>query len=406
MAVNLLPPEALLPVAGVELAAAAGGIRYRGRDDLVLMHLAPGSRVAGVFTRNAFCAAPVQIARRHLQISREIRALLINAGNANAGTGSTGVAAAASCCQHAAQALGIEDHQVLPFSTGVIGMALPVEPFVQQLPAMKAALAADQWLRAARAIMTTDTVAKGVSRQFDWAGQRYTITGIAKGSGMIRPDMATLLAFIATDAPVEEDCLQQLHEQAVQTSFNAITVDGDTSTNDACVLVATGAAGGELISSGSAAAQALQQVVAEVFTLLAQACIRDAEGAQRFITVQVDNAADEAEARRVAYAVAESPLVKTAAFAGDANWGRILAAVGRSGVAGLDVGSIDLDLDAVAVLRAGEPALDYREERGAAVVGQPEFTIRIGLGRGAAGARIWTCDLGYDYVKINAAYRS
>ena len=406
MAVNLKAPEVLAPVSGVELATVAAGIRYQGRDDLLLLRLAPGSKVAARFTRNAFCAAPVTLAREHLAARGDIGALLINAGNANAGTGAAGLAAARATCAAAAAALQLAPEQILPFSTGVIGNLLPVEPFERHLPGLAAALTADAWLPAARAIMTTDTVAKGQSLAFEADGHRYTVTGIAKGSGMIRPDMATLLAFVATDAPVAADCLNEVLDTALAGSFNAITVDGDTSTNDAGVLAATGAAGGPEIRAGSAAAQALQDAVSRVCETLAQACIRDAEGATRFITVAVDGAVDIAEARKVAYTVAESPLVKTAAFAADANWGRILAAVGRSGLAALDIARVDLSLDDVRVLAGGEPAPDYREERGAAVVSRAEYTIRIALGRGDACARVWTSDLSHDYVKINAAYRS
>lgn len=406
MAVNLSAPQALLPVGGVELAATAAGIRYRDRDDLVLLRFAPGTQVAGVFTRNAFCAAPVTLCRQHLDGGTPIRAVLINAGNANAGTGSLGMQRAEESCAITAAALEIDAQAVLPLSTGVIGQTLPIEPFAAAVPKLAEHLDEGGWLRAAHAIMTTDTVAKGVSRQLDIDGRSVTVTGIAKGAGMIRPDMATMLAVIATDAAVTPMALQSLLGEAVNHSFNAITVDGDTSTNDSCLLAATGAAGNVPLEGGNADLARLALVITEVCQLLAQACVRDAEGATRFITVQVDGARDLAEARRVAYAVAESPLVKTAAFAGDPNWGRILAAVGRSGVGDLDVGRIDLRLDDVTLLRGGEPTTDYTEERGAAVAGQAEFTIGIDLHRGATQATVWTCDYSYDYVRINAEYRS
>ncbi len=406
MAVNLSPPEHLQPVAGVELAVAAAGIRYRNRPDLLLIRLAEGSRVAAVFTRNAFCAAPVTLARRYLRQGSGIRALLINAGNANAGTGAAGLEAAQRSCALAAQELGVPAEAVLPFSTGVIGMQLPVAAFEQSLPALAGALAPDRWLEASRCIMTTDTVAKGVSRQLELGGRQVTLTGIAKGAGMIRPDMATMLAFITTDAALEEAALQQALQQAVDESFNAITVDGDTSTNDACVLAATGQAGGAMMDQGHPDYARFCAALSELCQSLAQACIRDAEGATRFITVKVAGARDRAEARKVAYTIAESPLVKTAAFAGDPNWGRILAAVGRSGVDALDLSLVDLFLDDVCLLRGGEPDPQYSEEAGAAVARRAEFCIEVRLGRGSAETRVWTCDYSYDYVKINAEYRS
>ncbi len=406
MAVNLPPASGLLAVPGVELASLAAGIRYHNRKDLVLIRLAAGTQVAGVFTRNAFCAAPVLLARRHLARDQGIRALLINSGNANAGTGQAGLSAAEQCCAQVAQTLDLMPEAVLPMSTGVIGQALPLAPFAASMVPLRESLAADRWLDAAQAIMTTDTVAKGVSKQIQLEGKTVTITGIAKGAGMIRPDMATMLAFVATDAALDKAGVQALLDAAVAVSFNAITVDGDTSTNDACVLAATGQAGTGVIKSGSVAYEALGQALIEVCQHLAQACVRDAEGASRFIAIQVSGARSLAEARQVAYCVAHSPLVKTAAFAGDPNWGRILAAVGRSGIDDLDVSCIDLLLDDVALLRGGEPDPDYTEARGSAVAAQAEFTIRIALGRGAVSTTIWTCDFSYDYVKINAEYRT
>ena len=333
-----------------------------------------------------------------------IRSVLINAGNANAGTGQQGLAAAQQCCRLVADQLDLVSDSVLPLSTGVIGQALPVAPFAQALPALQAELSEQGWLRAASAIMTTDTVPKGVSRQIEINGERVTITGIAKGAGMIRPDMATMLAFVATDARVGKDELQALLGRVVQRSFNAITVDGDTSTNDALVLAATGAALAQTLQGDGL--QILEQALDEVCQQLAQACVRDAEGATRLVTVEVSGAQSVAEARQVAYTVAESPLVKTAVFAGDPNWGRILAAVGRSGLEDLNLSAVDLWLDDVCLIRAGEPDPDYSEQRGAAVATQAEFCIRVALGRGQAQARIWTCDYSYDYIKINAEYRT
>lgn len=335
-----------------------------------------------------------------------MRALLINAGNANAGTGAAGLDAAQRSCALAAEALGVPTEAVLPFSTGVIGMPLPVAAFERSLPALADALAADRWQEAARCIMTTDTVAKGVSRQLTLGGRQVTLTGIAKGAGMIRPDMATMLAFVTTDAALEQRALQQALQQAVDESFNAITVDGDTSTNDACVLAATGQAGGAEMDQNDPDYPGFCAALTELCQSLAQACIRDAEGATRFITVKVAGARDRDEARKVAYTIAESPLVKTAAFAGDPNWGRILAAVGRSGVQALDLSLVDLFLDEVCLLRGGEPDPDYSEEAGAAVAQRAEFCIEVRLGRGDAETRVWTCDYSYDYVKINAEYRS
>ncbi len=406
MAVNWPIHVSWHPVAGVELAAGHAGIRYRERDDVVLIALAPGSTVAGVFTRNAFCAAPVHVARANLA-RQGIRALLINAGNANAGTGKAGYEIALKSCEIAAQALEIEPHQVLPFSTGVIGAQLPLAPFRSALPDLAAALSAEGWERASRAIMTTDTLPKLRSRQFTLDdGRTITMTGMAKGAGMIKPDMATMLAYIATDAPVEAQILQEMLNQAVSVSFNAITVDGDTSTNDACVLMASGCAGGSSLTLESENGQAFVNALRSLMQELAQGIIRDAEGATRFITVQVDGGVSVEEARRAAYAVAESPLVKTAAFAGDPNWGRILAAVGRSGVPNLEIDAVSLWLDDVPLVANGQPHPDYKEAAGAAVTAQAEYTIRVNLGRGQEHATVWTCDYSYDYVKINAEYRS
>lgn len=406
MAVNWPVDLSWEPVAGVELASAAAGIRYKNRQDLVLLRLAPQTQVATVLTRNAFCAAPVHVVRRHQQAQMP-RALIINSGNANAGTGDAGLQAALQTCSVVAQALDLEPSQVLPFSTGVIGAALPVEPFAKAMPALVDALTPSGWAQAAQAIMTTDTLPKLRSRVVELTeGRRLMITGMAKGAGMIKPDMATMLAFIATDAPLAAGRTQDFLNQAVAASFNAITVDGDTSTNDACVLMATGQAGGTSLTPESAEGQIFAQALTSLMVELAQGIVRDAEGATRFLEVRVEGASDEAEARKVAFTVAESPLVKTAAFAADPNWGRILAAIGRSGVDALDISRVHLWLDEVRVLAQGQPDPDYTEERGAAVTARPEYTIRAVLNRGSAVARVWTCDYSYDYVRINAEYRS
>jgi glutamate N-acetyltransferase/amino-acid N-acetyltransferase len=403
MAVGLEAPQALKPVAGVRLAAVQAGIRYRNRTDLVLMELAAGSDVAAVFTRNAFRAAPVLVAEAHLAAANP-RYLLINSGNANAGTGQDGLDAAQASCAALAGAAGCEADEVLPFSTGVIGEPLPVERIAAALPGAVEALAEDAWLEAARGIMTTDTVAKGVSRTVTIDGVDVTITGIAKGSGMIHPDMATMLAYVATDAAVPADVLKQSLKLAADRSFNAVTVDGDTSTNDACVLVATGAAGVR-VTEGKAL-DVFQAALDEVCMLLAQAIIRDGEGATKFVTIDVMGAASEAEARQVGFTIAHSPLVKTALFASDPNWGRILAAVGRAGVEDLDVGRIDIYLGGVRIVHAGGRDAAYTEEQGQAVMQRDEIGIRVELDRGEAAARVWTSDLSHEYVRINAEYRS
>ena len=397
-------PE-LLPVNGVRLSAVAAGIRYQGRDDLVLMELAQGSRAAAVFTRNAFCAAPVTVARQHLDQAMP-RFLLINSGNANAGTGDDGLADARHSCRTLAQLGGCDAARVLPFSTGVIGQRLAVDRLQAALPAALDALDEAGWERAARAIMTTDTVAKGVSGRVQIDGRPVTLTGIAKGAGMIRPDMATMLAYIATDACVEAATLQQCLNAAVERSFNRISVDGDTSTNDACVLVATGAGGtGELTASHPDYAE-FSQAVTDICERLAQLIVRDAEGATKFVTVEVSGGRDSGECLQVAYTVAHSPLVKTALFASDPNWGRILAAVGRAGLADLEVGGVSIYLDDVCIVRDGGVAAEYREADGQRVMDQAEILIDIRLGRGQARERVWTCDLSHEYVRINAEYRS
>jgi len=359
-----------------------------------------------VFTRNAFCAAPVIVAREHLG-RQAPRYLLINAGNANAGTGSQGLADARACCRAVAERVNRQAEAVLPFSTGVIGESLPVERFPEAIDVALARLDENGWAGAARAIMTTDTVAKCLSRQFEVDGHRLTVTGIAKGSGMIRPDMATMLAFVATDADVEQSLLDNCITRAAQQSFNRITVDGDTSTNDACVLMATGAGGAPCIDDPSSdAAQALYGAVSEVCTWLAQAIVRDAEGATKFITIAVNEGRDEQECLRLAYAVAHSPLVMTAMYASDANWGRILAVVGRAGLEDLDIAAVRIDLGDVCIVAEGERAPDYTEERGQGAMSEEEITVTIGLGRGASRAAIWTSDLSHEYVTINAEYRT
>ncbi len=397
-------PE-LLPVGGVRLASVVAGIRYQNRDDLVLIELAENSQCAAVFTRNAFCAAPVILAREHLARAMP-RYLLVNSGNANAGTGAPGIADARDSCAALAAIVGCKPEQVLPFSTGVIGERLPVESVAAVLDAAVAGLSSNGWRAAAHAIMTTDTVAKGLSKTVVLDGQATTITAIAKGAGMIRPDMATMLAYLVCDANVEADALQRCLNQAVARSFNRITVDGDTSTNDACVLVATGTAGSAPISARHADYPVFCAAVAEVCEHLAQLLVRDGEGATKFVTIRVEGGRTTAECLQVAYTVAHSPLVKTALFASDPNWGRILAAVGRAGIEDLDVGRIEISLGDVCIVRDGGAADAYREHEGQRVMGQEEILIRIDLGRGDAVEQIWTCDLSHEYVRINAEYRT
>lgn len=391
-----------MSVNGLRLGTVAAGIRYPDRPDLVIIETVAGSTAAAVFTRNAFCAAPVTVAREHLERAAP-RYLLINTGNANAGTGAQGLADARAACAMVAMATGCTPEQVLPFSTGVIGEPLPMARLESAIPQAVAALSAEGWEQAARGIMTTDTRPKWVSRRMTLAGRVVTVTGIAKGSGMICPNMATMLVFLATDAVVDKPRLQRCLEHAVDGSFNAITVDGDTSTNDACVLLATGCSGVSISDEHMAAFSGL---VGEVCGELARELVRDAEGATKFITIEVEGGRDVDECRRVAYTVAHSPLVKTAFFAADPNWGRILAAVGRAGLNDLEVESLAIHLDEVCIVRDGERAADYTEERGQAVMDRPEITVRIALARGPAEARIWTSDLSHDYVTINAEYRS
>ncbi len=409
MPVNLLPPDpaSLRAVAGLRIGIARAGIRKPDRDDLTVFVLDDGASVAGVFTRNRFCAAPVQLCREHLAAGAAIRALLVNTGNANAGTGADGLARARRSCAALADLLDVSPEQVLPFSTGVIMETLPVDRLEAGLPAALADLRADNWAAAARAIMTTDTVPKAASRQLLIRGNPVTVTGISKGAGMIRPDMATMLGFIATDAAIAPDQLDALVREAADASFNRITIDGDTSTNDSLVLVATHRAGNPPIAAlDSDDGRALREAVVELAQQLAQAIVRDGEGATKFITVQVDGGRDEDECRRVAYAIGHSPLVKTAFFASDPNLGRILAAVGYAGIADLDQQLIDLWLDDVHVARQGGRHPDYREADGHRVMQRSEITVRVGLHRGDASTTLWTCDLSHDYVSINADYRS
>ena len=409
MAVNLSPPrpEDLLPVKGVKLGVAEAGVRKSGRKDLLLMTLAEGSRVAGVFTQNRFCAAPVQVSKEHLASGDPVRALVVNTGNANAGTGKEGIARAKASCKEAARLLACQPQQVLPFSTGVVMEALPVERILAGLPACVAGLREDNWAQAAEAIMTTDTVPKARSLRARLGGKALTVTGIAKGAGMIRPDMATMLGFVATDAEVAQGTLQQLVALAAAGSFNRISVDGDTSTNDSFMLVATGAAGGPQIDGpGHPQFATLRDAVLEISRWLAQAIVRDGEGATKFITVRVEKGRNEAECARVAYSIAHSPLVKTAFFASDPNLGRILAAIGYAGIRDLDVGTVELYLDDVAVSKDGGRAPGYREEEGQRVMKKSEIEVRVVLNRGAAETAVWTCDLSHDYVTINAEYRT
>ena len=408
MAVNLSAPtaDALHPVPGVRIGVAEAGIRKANRKDLTVFLLDPGAAVAGVFTKNRFCAAPVQVCREHLA-GGDIRAMVINTGNANAGTGEDGLVRARTTCIAMARHLNLAPEQVLPFSTGVIMEPLPVERIEAGLPAALADAKPDHWLRAAQAIMTTDTLPKAFSRQLQVDGQTVTVTGISKGAGMIRPNMATMLGFLATDANVDEKLLPGLAFELAEGSFNRVTVDGDTSTNDSFIVIATNQARHAKITSlATPAGQALKGAMLEVARLLAQAIVRDGEGATKFITVRVEGGKDGAECRKVAYAIAHSPLVKTAFFASDPNLGRILAAVGYAGIDDLDPATIDLYLDDVHVAKQGGRNPAYREEDGQRVMKQSEITVRVVLGRGSAADQVWTCDFSHDYVTINADYRS
>jgi glutamate N-acetyltransferase/amino-acid N-acetyltransferase len=409
MAVNLDPPRAenLLGISGVRLGITKAGVRKPDRKDLLLVAIDEGSRVAGVFTRNRFAAAPVLVCREHLAGKQAIRGIVVNTGVANAGTGEEGLLKARATCAAAAQLLAVESAQILPLSTGVIMEPLPVDRIEAALPACFADLAATHWHEAAEAIMTTDTVPKAVSRQTVIDGKTITVTGISKGAGMIEPNMATMLGLIATDAAIGEDALRYLTRLAADRSFNAITVDGDTSTNDTLLLIATCRAGNpEIIGEGTAEFGKLCEAVTEVAQLLAQAIVRDGEGATKFITITVDEAATRAEAMQVAKSIANSPLVKTAFFASDPNLGRILAAVGNASVPDLDAAKVGLQLGAVTVVEHGARSGSYTEELGKAVMKPAEIAMRVTLGRGVESATAWTCDFSYDYVKINADYRS
>ena len=409
MPVNLTAPAAnsLYPIRGVQLGFAKAQIRKPDRKDLLVIKLVEGCRVAGVFTKNRFCAAPVTLCQQFLaKENNPIRALLVNTGNANAGTGEQGMANAVQTCEVLSALLSLEPSQVLPFSTGVILEPLPVERVIAGLPACIENLTEDNWLNAAEAIMTTDIVAKGVSRKLNIGGKQVTITGIAKGSGMIHPNMATMLGYIATDAVISQAALNIIIHHAVNRSFNCITVDGDTSTNDSLIVMATNQAGNDEIAEGNADFIVLRDALTEVAVILAQAIVRDGEGATKFMTVIVENGQSEEECRKVAYAIAHSPLIKTAFFASDPNLGRILAAIGYAGIDDLDVNTLKLYLGDVLVAENGGRALSYKEEQGSAVMKEPEITVRVDLARGNSAVTIWTCDFSYDYVKINADYRS
>jgi len=409
MAVNLVPPgaEDLLPVKGVALGVAEAGVRKANRKDLLVMRLAEGASVAGVFTQNRFCAAPVIVCQEHLSRARPVRALVVNTGNANAGTGDDGLARSRKSCAALAALLACDSAQILPFSTGVIMEPLPVERIVAALPRALADAREDNWANAAEAIMTTDTVPKACSRRLALGGKSVTVTGMAKGAGMIHPDMATMLGFVATDAAVSPAALQQMLSGAAARSFNRISVDGDTSTNDSFMLIATGAAGTRAIADERHPDYAaLAAAVTDVAVWLAQAIIRDGEGATKFITVEVQGGKSDEECSKVAFAIAHSPLVKTAFFASDPNLGRLLCAIGYAGIPDLDVGRVQLHLGDVLVAKDGARNPAYREEDGQRVMQQSEITVRVELARGPAQTTVWTCDLSHDYVSINADYRS
>ena len=409
MPVNLRVPArtALRPVPGVAIGTAMAGIRKANRRDLLVLQLAQGATAAGVFTTNRFCAAPVRVCREHLAASAgAIRVLLVNTGCANAGTGATGLANAQRSCEEVARLLGCAPAQVLPFSTGVILEHLPMDRLLAGIGAAVDGLGASDWLDAAEAIMTTDTLPKGASREIEVGGRRVVVTGIAKGSGMIRPNMATMLGYIATDAALPQPLLARWVREVADLSFNRVTVDGDTSTNDSLVLLASGASGATIADDAAPGAAALKAAIVEVAQELAQALVRDGEGATKFITIEVERAGSQAEAATVAYAIAHSPLVKTAFFASDPNLGRILAAIGYAGIADLDVDRVDLFLDEVHVATRGGRHPAYREEDGQRVMKKDEIRIRVLLDRGEASTTVWTCDLSHDYVSINADYRS
>jgi glutamate N-acetyltransferase/amino-acid N-acetyltransferase len=409
MAVGLSEPEKILPVAGIKLATVAAGIKKKDRDDLVVFVIDNSAACAATFTQNAFCAAPVLLAKKHLShysCEQTVRALLINSGNANAGTGETGKQNALQSCAWLAEKLHCSVEQVLPFSTGVIGEQLPMPVLQSGIDKVVGCLSEDNWLSAAKAIMTTDTIAKAVSKTIVIDSKLITISGIAKGSGMICPNMATMLSFITTDANIEAGFLQQCLSDAVEKSFNSITVDGDTSTNDACVLIATAKANNTQLNRKSTEARIFTDALNDVCQHLAQSIVRDAEGATKFVTVVVSLAQSKAEAKKVAYTIAHSPLVKTALFASDPNWGRILAAVGRAGIEQLDVSVVNVFLDDVCIVRSGGVDANYSEEKGQAVMNKEEISIKVELGRGNESVSIWTSDLSHEYVRINSEYRS
>jgi len=413
MPVNYTPPaaESLLPVPGITLGATAAKIKNWSRDDVLVVLAEPGTIAAGVFTQNRFCAAPVSICRAHLRDQRarglDFRGLVVNAGNANAGTGEAGLAAAHATCVRFAQLIGCAPEEVLPYSTGVIMEPLPVDRIVTALPAAVAAARADHWLAAAKAIMTTDTVPKGASRRVSLDGVPVTVTGIAKGAGMIHPDMATMLAFIATDAPIAAPLLVDVARDVADVSFNGATVDGDTSTNDSFVIAASGKAPLPPIrSANDARLTAVRAAIEDVAIELAQAIVRDGEGATKFMAIRVEGGRDVDECRRVAFGIAHSPLVKTAFFASDPNLGRIVCAIGNTGPADLDPAKVSFWLDDVLVVDRGGRAASYREEDGQRAMAGAEIDVRVDLGRGAARATVWTCDFSHDYVSINADYRS
>ena len=408
MPVKLTAPQAssLLPVKGVQLGFAQAHVRKPNRKDVLVMTLAENSRVAGVFTLNRFCAAPVILCKEYLAQTKGIRALLVNTGCANAGTGEDGLNRAKQSCEALGGLLGLQANQILPFSTGVILEPLPVDRVIAGMPAAIENLKEDNWLNAAEAIMTTDIVAKGTSRQITLGGKQVTITGISKGSGMIHPNMATMLGYIATDAAISQAALEVIIQHVVNQSFNCITVDGDTSTNDSLILMATNLAGNVEITEKSQDFNTLRDALADVAIELAQAIVRDGEGATKFMTVTVEAGQDEVECRKVAYAIAHSPLIKTAFFASDPNLGRILAAIGYAGIDDLDVNSMELYLGNVLVAEKGGRAASYKEEQGAEIMKESDILVRVVLNRGKQNVTIWTCDFSYDYVKINADYRS
>ncbi|WP_444946271.1 bifunctional glutamate N-acetyltransferase/amino-acid acetyltransferase ArgJ [Microbulbifer sp. VTAC004] len=395
----------LPPVKGVRLASVPARIKDWQRDDLLLIEISKEASVSATFTQNSFCAAPVVVAKEHIS-KGNVRALLINAGNANAATGSRGLSDAQACCEAVARAINMRAEQVLPFSTGVIGEHLPLQRLLDAIPRAAEQLSDSGWDGAAKAIMTTDTHPKTASRTLEIGGEEITVVGIAKGSGMIQPNMATMLAYVATDAHVAQPLLDKMVKEAVNASFNRVSVDGDTSTNDACVLIATGATGSQIENSEDRAYSALMGAITQLHIELAKAVVKDGEGATKFVTVQVEGAASSAEALRVAFEVGESPLVKTALYASDPNWGRLVMAIGNAIPGSLDTTKVNIYLDQVQVVEAGGRSVNYLEEQGEQVFSKPEFTIRIELGRGNCSEHVWTCDFSHEYVTINAEYRT